>query len=141
MGIRVTKFPNFKRVLKTLSATDEEVASVAESFVVGIQNRTQKGKDMNNKAFRGYKNDDYVERRKKKGRSSKVNLTFNGQMLNSIRTQKYRDGARIYFNSSTETKKAHGNHHKLKRPFFGLDDKQEEYMYKRIGTFIAKGLK
>ena len=62
-------------------------------------------------------------------------------MLNSIRTQKYRDGARIYFNSSTETKKAHGNHHKLKRPFFGLDDKQEEYMYKRIGTFIAKGLK
>jgi len=141
MSVKITKTPDFKGILKALKVTDEEVASVAESFVVGIQNRTQKGKDMNNKAFRGYKNDDYVERRKKKGRSSKVNLTFNGQMLNSIRTQKYRDGARIYFNSSTETKKAHGNHHKLKRPFFGLDDKQEEYMYKRIGTFIAKGLK
>ena len=141
MSVKITKTPDFKGILKALKVTDEVVASVAEGFIVGIQNRTQKGKDMNNKAFRGYKNDDYVERRKKKGRSSKVNLTFNGQMLNSIRTQKYRDGARIYFNSSTETKKAHGNHHKLKRLFFGLDDKQEEHMYKRIGTFIAKGLK
>jgi hypothetical protein len=139
--IRVTKTPDFKGILKALKVTDEVVASVAEGFIVGIQNRTQKGKDMNNKVFKGYKNDDYIKRRKKAGRSAKVNLTFNGQMLNSIRSQKYRDGARIYFNSSTETNKAHGNHHKLKRPFFGLDDKQEEYMYKRIGTFIAKGLK
>ena len=141
MGIRVTKFPNFKRVLKTLSATDEEVASVAESFVVGIQNRTQKGKDMNGKAFRGYKNEEYVEKRRKAKRGSKVNLTFNNHMLQAITSKKHKDGARIYFNNDTETKKAHGNHVKLKRKFFGLDKDQEDYMFKRIGTFIAKGLK
>jgi len=56
-------------------------------------------------------------------------------------SKKYKDGARIYFNNQTETNKAHGNHVKLKRKFFGLDKDQEEYMYERIGTFIAKGLK
>ena len=66
MSVKITKTPDFKGILKALKVTDEEVASVAESFVVGIQNRTQKGKDMNNKAFRGYKNDDYVERQKRK---------------------------------------------------------------------------
>ena len=139
--IRVTKTPDFKGILRALKSTDEEVASVAESFIIGIQNRTQKGKDMNNKAFRGYKNEEYIERRRKAKRSSKVNLTFNNHMLQAIASKKHKDGAKIYFDSQTETNKAHGNHVKLKRKFFGLDNEQEEYMYERIGTFIAKGLK
>jgi len=141
MGIRVTKTPDFKGVLKALKSTDEEVASVAESFIVGIQNRTLKGKDMNGKTFKGYKNESYIERRKKAGRSAKVNLTFNDHMLHAMTSEKYKGGARIYFNNDIETKKAHGNHVKYGRKFFGLDDEQEEYMYNRIGTFIAKGLK
>ena len=141
MGIRVTKMPDFKGVLKALKSTDEEVASLAEGFIVGIQNRTQKGRDMNNKAFEGYKNESYVERRRKANRSSKVNLTFNNHMLQAMTSEKYRSGARIYFNNDIETKKAYGNHVKLGRKFFGLDDSQVEHMYKRLGTFIAKGLK
>jgi len=141
MGIRVTKTPDFKGILRALKVTDEVVASVAEGFVVDIQNRTLKGKDMDDRAFRGYKNAEYIEKRKKAGRSSKVNLTFNNQMLQAMTSKKYKDGARIYFNNQTETNKAHGNHVKLKRKFFGLDKDQEEYMYERIGTFIAKGLK
>jgi len=139
--IRVTKTPDFKGILKALKVTDEVVASVAEGFIIGIQNRTQKGKDMNGKAFRGYKNEEYVEKRRKAKRGSKVNLTFNNHMLQAITSKKHKDGARIYFNNDTETKKAHGNHVKLKRKFFGLDKDQEDYMFKRIGTFIAKGLK
>jgi hypothetical protein len=141
MSVKITKTPDFKGILRALKVTDEVVASVAEGFIVGIQNRTQKGKDMNGKAFRGYKNAEYIEKRKKAGRSSKVNLTFNNQMLQAMTSKKYKDGARIYFNNQTETNKAHGNHVKLKRKFFGLDKDQEEYMYERIGTFIAKGLK
>ena len=141
MGIRVTKTPDFKGIFKALKSTDEEVASVAEKFVADIQNRTQDGKDMNGKTFKGYKNESYIEKRKEAGRSSKVNLTFNNHMLQAMTSKKYKSGARIYFNSDIETNKAHGNHVKLKRKFFGLSDEQVEYMYKRIGTFIAKGLK
>ena len=140
MGIRVTKTPNFKRLLKTLSATDEEVVSVATSFVIGIQKRTQQGRDANKRAFKPTYNEDYKAYRKSKGRSGKVNLTFNGHMLHGMRVEKYRNGAKIYFKGK-ENDKAYYNHEALGRKFFALDDKQENYMYKRIGTFIAKGLK
>jgi len=139
MGIRVTKTPDFKGILKTLIATDEEVVSVATKFIVDIQERTQLGRDANKRAFKPY-NKEYKHYRNTKGRTSKVNLTFNNHMLHGMRVKKYRSGAMIYFKEK-ENDKAFYNHEAMGRKFFALDDDQVGYMYKRIGTFIAKGLK
>ena len=139
MDTRVTKMPNFKRVLKTLGATDEEVASVATQFIVDIQKRTQKGRDADKRAFKPY-NKQYKRYRNSEGRTSKVNLTFHNHMLHGMRVKKYRGGAMIYFKGK-ENDKAYYNHEAMGRKFFALDDDQVSYMYKRIGTFIAKGLK
>ncbi len=139
MGIRVTKTPNFKRLLKRLSATDEEVISVATKFVVDIQNRTQQGRDADKRSFKPY-NKQYKHYRNTKGRGSKVNLTFHNQMLHGMRVKKFRGGAMIYFKGK-ENDKAFYNHEVMDRKFFALDNDQVNYMYKRIGTFIAKGLK
>ena len=139
MGIRVTKTPNFNRLLRTINTTDEEIISVATSFIVGIQKRTQQGKDANKRAFKPY-DKEYKHYRNTKGRTSKVNLTFHNQMLHGMRVKKYRGGAMIYFKGK-ENDKAFYNHEVLGRKFFALDDDQVNYMYKRIGTFIAKGLK
>ena len=138
MGIRVTKTPNFNRLLRTINNTDEEIISVATSFIVGIQKRTQQGKDANKRAFKPY-DKEYKHYRNTKGRTSKVNLTFNNHMLHGMRVKKYRNGAMIYFKGK-ENDKAYYNHESMGREFFALDNDQEDYMIKRIGTFIAKGL-
>ena len=142
MGIRVTKTPNFKKVLKKLTATDEEILSVATLFTTQIQKRTQAGRDADEKSFNSYRpyNKQYKRYRNSKGRGSKVNLTFHGNMLHGMKVKKYRSGAMIYF-TGEENDKAYYNHEALGRKFFALDDSQVNYMYKRIGTFIAKGLK
>jgi hypothetical protein len=143
VGIRVTKTPNFRKIIKTLSATDEEVISVATLFIgggnFGIQQRTQQGRDADKRSFKPY-NKQYKHYRNTKGRGSKVNLTFHNQMLHGMRVKKYRGGAMIYFKGK-ENDKAYYNHEVLGRKFFALDDDQVNYMHKRIGTFIAKGLK
>jgi len=158
---RVTKMPDFKRLLKTLNTTDEEVVSVATLFIgggnFGIQKRTRKGRDADGKSFDSYSTKPYFfnigskaspkyktfkggykEFRVSQGRTAKPNLTFHGQMLHGMRVKKYRGGAKIYFKGK-ENDKASWNH--KTRKFFALDDKQVNYMYKRIGTFIVKGLK
>lgn len=140
MDIRVIKTPDFKKLLKTLRTTDDEILSFATSLIVGIQKRTQKGKDANNKTFDPQYSEKYKEFRKRSKRSTKVNLTFHGHMLNGMRVKKYRDGAMIFFDRS-ENDKAYYNHVSMGREFFSLDDDQEDLMMKRIGKFIAKGLK
>ena len=139
MAINVTKMPSFKRLLKALNTTDEEIVSVSTSFIVGIQKRTQQGRDANNRTFDRY-NDDYKHYRNKNGRTSKVNLTFHGHMLHAMKVKKYRNGAMIYFKDK-ENDKAYYNHESMGREFFALDSDQGNYMMKRLGTFIAKGLK
>ena len=139
MSVKITKTPDFKGILKALKVTDEVVASVAEGFIVGIQKRTQQGKDANKRAFKPY-DKEYKHYRNTKGRTSKVNLTFNNHMLHGMRVKKYRNGAMIYFKGK-ENDKAYYNHESMGREFFALDNDQEDYMIKRIGTFIAKGLK
>lgn len=143
MGIRVTKTPNFKRLLKTLNVTDEEIISVATLFIgggnFGIQKRTRQGRDANNRTFKRYDND-YKHYRNKNGRTSKVNLTFHGHMLHAMKVKKYRNGAMIYFKDK-ENDKAYYNHESMGREFFALDSDQGNYMMKRLGSFIAKGLK
>jgi len=53
-------------------------------------------------------------------------------MLNNITWREIKNGIRLYFSSSYENKKAHGNQVKNKRRFMGVDPKQEKEIIKRL---------
>jgi hypothetical protein len=140
VGIKILKKPNLSKLIRTISATEEELASVATHIIIGIQERTQKGYDADGVVFKPY-SEEYLEYRVKNKRSSEVNLTFNGHMLHSMKTKKVRDGTAIVFDNTIENDKADFNHNKMKREFFALDGKQERYIIDTIGDFISKSLK
>tara|TARA_R110000737_G_scaffold282727_2_gene289389 strand:- start:1762 stop:2190 length:429 start_codon:yes stop_codon:yes gene_type:complete len=140
VAIKILETPNFKDIIKTVGATDKELASVATYIIIGISKRTQNGYDADNRTFKGY-SADYKQFRKEKGRTtSKVNLTFNNQMLSSMRTKKVHNGTAIVFDNSVENAKADFNHNKMRREFFALDVNQERYIIDTIGDFISKSL-
>lgn len=87
-----------------------------------IRERTKRGISLDGGRFERY-TADYAEFRKRKGRSSKPNLLFSGNMLGSIIVLKRRGYSVIKFSRLSEALKAKGNQNK--RPFFGLnkDDK------------------
>ena len=130
MGIKVTKTPNWGKYKKRLKKTDDALYSVAESLIVGIINRTQSGKDKNNKGFKGYS--------KSYGKSGTVNLTETNNMLHAIDRKKIKGGIKLYFSNTNEAKKAHGNQVKYGRKFFGLDKKQMKLIKRKLGKYIVK---
>ena len=132
--------PDLGKLIKRVMTTDERLASIATFIITGIANRTQKGLDFNNRTFKGY-NTQYKRFITNKGRSARVNLTFNNQMLNAMRFKKIRDGAMIHFPDSVENTKAYYNHEELNRKFFGLDSNQERYILANIGDYISQSFK
>jgi len=128
--MRVTKKPKFDKYKRRLKNTDEVLYSVAESLIVGIIKRTQSGKDKNKKAFKPYS-----KNTPKRGR---VTLTDTGAMLHSIHRKKIKNGVKLFFPNTNESKKAFHNHKTLKRPFFGIDKSQIENIKTRLGKAIVK---
>ena len=128
--MRVTKKPNFGKYKKRIKRSNEVLFSVAESMIVGIINRTQSGKDKNKKGFKPYS--------KNTPKSGRVTLTDTGAMLHSIDRKKIKNGVKLFFPNTNESKKAFHNHKTLKRPFFGIDKKQLEQIKKRLGDAIVK---
>lgn len=140
MAIKIIKMPDFATLIKTVQATDQRIASVATFIITGISKRTQRGLDFNNRTFKAY-NSDYKQYRASQGRSKRVNLTFNNQMLNAMRFKKIKDGVMIYFPDSVENEKAYNNQEENGRKFFGLDTNQEKYIISSIGKYISQGFK
>ena len=132
--------PDLGKLIKRVMTTDERLASIATFIITGIANRTQKGLDFNNRTFKGT-NTQCKRFSTNKGRSARVNLTFNNQMLNAMRFKKIRDGAMIHFPDSVENTKAYYNHEELNRKFFGLDSNQERYILANIGDYISQSFK
>ena len=130
MGIKVTKTPNWGKYKKRLKKTDDALYSVAEAIIVGIINRTQSGKDKNNKGFKAYS--------KSYGKAGRVNLTEKGTMLHSIDRKKIKNGVKLFFSNTNENAKAHGNQVKYGRKFFGIDKKQKELIKRKLGKYIVK---
>lgn len=87
-----------------------------------IISRTTDGKDYKGRGFKRY-TDKYREFKKSKGRSSKPDLTFTGNMLAAIQVENAtRNSVELGFGSSKEASKAQGNQEK--RPFFDLSEKE-----------------
>lgn len=140
MAIKITKMPDLSNLIKAVQTTDQRIASIATFIITGISKRTQRGLDFNNRTFKPY-NSDYKKYRASKGRSIRVNLTFNNQMLNAMRSKKTKDGVMIHFPDSIENEKAYNNQEEKGRKFFGLDTNQKEYIISSIGKYISQGFK
>ena len=130
MPSRIRKKPNFNKYIARVKKADSTLYSIIEFIIVGIINRTQSGRDKDNKQFRSYSS--------AYGKTGTVNLTETNSMLDSIDRKKITNGVRLYFPNSVEARKAYHNHKTFKRPFFGVDKKQKEQIAKRLGKFIVK---
>jgi len=130
MGMRVKKTHKWGKYKKRIKNTQQELYSVAEGLIVGIINRTQSGKDKNKKSFKAYS--------KNYNKSGTVNLTDRGSMLHSIDRRTIKNGIKLFFGSTNENAKAHGNQVKYGRKFFGLDKEQKKLIKRRLGKYIVK---
>lgn len=107
----------------------------------GIIVRTQSGTDVTGGSFAPY-SEGYAKARTKAGRrSSPVDLTFTGQMLQAITTAVRKVGSaiegRIFFADAESATKARYNQEDNERRFFGLSDEQmnriRSAVYEAIG--------
>lgn len=121
-------FKNTRRVI--IDGRVDKLREEALNIETGIITRTQKGKDTKGKSFKKYSKD-YAKHKQKKGRGTKVNLTYTGAMLHAISNKKIPKGVRFYFNANAETLKAYWNN--KQRKFFGVDKKQVKYLKKVMG--------
>lgn len=107
---------------------EDKLQLLGSEIIVDIIERTQKGKDVNNKSFKKYSSS-YAKTKAKM--SSRVNLTVTGNMLNAISFKRISKGLRFYFIGNAEKKKALGNIGNG-RKFFGIDKIQKKKIAKRI---------
>ena len=132
---------NAKEIAKRVGKKGKELsASVKRALLITaqegvnvIQDRTAKGVGYKG-MFASY-TPEYALFRSGKGRRTKPDLNFTGQMLGSMSVRANSKQAEIFFSRATESKKAAMND--KKRPFFGFNDQEE----KQLGKIFFKALK
>lgn len=116
----------------------EEKIEFADAFRNEVIDRTQSGKNINNRNFKGY-TEDYADF---KG-SNQVDLTLFGDMLNAIDTDISGNNVSIKITDTEQATKAFAHitgykghptipNGKYKRDFFGLNRKDAERLAKQI---------
>tara|TARA_R110001632_G_C11241524_1_gene407728 strand:+ start:45 stop:467 length:423 start_codon:yes stop_codon:yes gene_type:complete len=139
--MRITLDANFnqsviflkRRVQRLRSSVKKALLITALKGINIIEDRTNKGRSYKGTFFKKY-NASYAAYRLQKGRSTKPNLQFSGQMLGSmsaVSTSKY---AEIYFTRATESKKAAMND--KKRPFFGFSRNEQKTLIKTFQRYL-----
>lgn len=102
---------------------------LASEIIVGIIRRTQKGKDVKNRAFKRYSKQ-YARTKAKRFGSANPNLTVTQSMLNSITSRDIKGGVRLFFFNASENTKAAIN--QKTRKFFGTDKNQMRELKKKL---------
>ena len=139
--MRITLDANFnqsviflkRRVQRLRSSVKKALLITALKGINIIEDRTSKGRSYKGTFFKKY-NASYAAYRLQKGRSTKPNLQFTGQMLGSmsaVSTSKY---AEIYFTRATEAKKSAMND--KKRPFFGFSRNEQKTLSKTFERYL-----
>ena len=131
--MRVTKKPKWNKYIKRLSNLNSELALMSNDLISDIHTRTSSGLDYKNKPLKRYTR----EYAKRKG-EVKVTLVDTGEMLGSMDAKKTKTGLKLYFGSDDAKNRAYYQHVKQKRKFFNLDEKQMEFIKRKLGKFIVK---
>lgn len=141
IGQGVKALQGASKELREQLVGEETMTAIGEQAVAIIQGRTQSGRDADGQPFAPY-DSDYAKRRAKKGRSTRPDLTFTGNMLGAMASKFVSAGkALIVFNRGEEAQKAAGNSHK--RDFFDLRMDGElnalgQELDRRVNAMIAK---
>lgn len=102
--------------------------NILEHVRISIIKRTKSGKDIELNSFKQYTSK-YIKKKK----STKVDLTLTGHMLNSLNINE----SQIYLNNKFAQDKAKGNA-KNGRQFMGLSQQQHKLIQKQITPQIEK---
>jgi len=133
---------NAKQVSKRIGKKGKELSdsvkhALSRTALKGkaiIQDRMTAGKTITGGNFKKYESV-YAAFRASKGRGTKPDLQFTGQMFSSITTKANIKQAEIFFTRAQEAKKAAMNN--KSRPFFGFSRKEEN----TLGKVFFKALK
>jgi phage gpG-like protein len=123
-----------KLVTDRIDAIEKAFEPILQDETTRMVQRIQSGKDVDGNPFTPY-TPEYEKFKSAKGRkTSPVDLTFTGNMLNAItsKVEKFADKivGTIFFNSAREAAKARGNQDK--RPFFGLSEEQVQRITEKL---------
>ena len=118
-----------------LSASIKKALSItAQAGINIIEARISKGKGFKGGSFKKY-TPLYAAFRNSRGRGTRPDLQFTGQMLSAMTSRASQSQAEIFFSRATESKKAAMNN--KTRPFFGFSAKEQ----KQLGEVFFKALK
>ena len=106
-----------KRGKTLLESSKKALLITAFAGIDIIQDRTSQSRSYKGSFFKKY-NPKYKKFRQEKGRGSRPDLQFTGQMFSSMTAVSNSRQAEIFFTRPIEGKKAEGND--KKRPFFGF---------------------
>jgi len=128
------------RKIKNGIPSKKNMEAISSTGITLIQARTQRGSDASGKRFKKYSKG-YEKFRKKKGRSSKPDLTFTGKMLGSMQvTKSKKRKATIGFSRVEESNKAFWNTDN-DRDFMGFTRKDESTLVGQLEDLIFKAIK
>ena len=138
------KFKKFQSVLPRI--IDKGVKQAGFQLVAIIREKTKKGIDFRDRPFAPY-SDGYLKRLQKEGRSTKVDLHYDGGMVGALtpsmvkKTGKHK--VSLGFARADERDKALFNQvlNNPKREFFGFNNRTEKIISKQFNRFVEKELR
>ena len=138
------KFKKFQSVLPRI--IDKGVKQAGFQLVAIIREKTKKGIDFRDRPFAPY-SDGYLKRLQKEGRSTKVDLHYDGGMVGALtpsmvkKTGKHK--VSLGFARADERDKALFNQvlNDPKREFFGFNNRTEKIISKQFNRFVEKELR
>ena len=138
------KFKKFQSVLPRI--IDKGVKQAGFQLVAIIREKTKKGIDFRDRPFAPY-SDGYLKRLQKEGRSTKVDLHYDGGMIGALtpsmvkKTGKHK--VSLGFARADERDKALFNQvlNDPKREFFGFNNRTEKIISKSFNRFVEKELR
>ena len=139
-----SKFRKFQAVLPRV--IDKGVLQAGFQLVAIIRKKTKKGIDFRDRPFAPY-SEGYLKRLQKEGRSTKVDLHYDGGMVGSLtpsmvkKTGKHK--VSLGFARADERDKALFNQvlREPKREFFGFNNRTENIIRKQFNRFVEKELR
>lgn len=143
MGVEFkTKLDPKKLMVDRIARLERAMGRLLEEEIGEIIKRTQGGKDVELKGFSRYSKA-YAKKREKSGRSSNVDLTYSGQLLQSLTSKVKRIGqvveGVIYFLAGRQNRsKSNATNLDIargllrERKFFGLDRNQVKRITEKL---------
>ncbi len=136
----ISKIEKFKSNVKNVDKEYIKLGGVLKSQII---KRSHSGKDANLLTFQKYSKSYVIQKQEAKKKSSPVNMTWSGDMLNSINRKKIANGVRLFFADNRQLQKMIKHIKGIGVPiryFWGFDKMQIKFINKAIVHILRKGI-